>query len=197
MPPSNPFWRAMIRRRVRRQYNVLTERGHAAPHYSRRQEPAGPLRIFGTDVCRDIGHQGHARSARRSTRPYPPGRRPGPAEATGDLRRPSAARLRHRPALVSSRSRTPTSSSRGSAPQGASGFMGEQPRAQEGLVQGALARGGAVGGRADLLSAGRGAPRGGPPFAPFVSAAPGGSGAGASRGAATRQYRELALRDYG
>src|SRR2546422_6914114 len=59
MPPSNPFWRAMIRRRVRRQYNVLTERGHAAPHYSRRQESAGPLRILGEDVCRDIGHQGH------------------------------------------------------------------------------------------------------------------------------------------
>src|SRR3989442_94491 len=46
MPPSNPFWRAMIRRRFRRQYNVLTERGHAAPHFSRRQESAGPLQIF-------------------------------------------------------------------------------------------------------------------------------------------------------
>src|SRR5438105_15313526 len=99
MPAWNPRWRAIIRRR--RRSNVVTERGHAARHYSRRPEPAGALRVFRADVGRNSGHQGHPRSARRPTRSHPGGRRRvGTAEATGDLRRPSAAGLRHRPALV-------------------------------------------------------------------------------------------------
>src|SRR5207245_72224 len=42
-----------------------------------------------------------------------------------------------------------------------------------------------------------GAALGGAPFPPFVSTAPGGYRAEAILGGVTRQYRELALRDYG
>src|SRR5438132_1280630 len=204
MPPSNAFRRAMIRRRVRRWYNVLTERGHAARHYSRRQEPAGPLRISGEDVCRDIGRQGHARSARRFARPYPPGRRPGPAEATGDLRRPSAAGLRHRPALVSSRSVRRRRRHAVARPKGAFDSV-RTPVVSLGLVTFtpgvecwplSVSRA-ASGCWLSSASAQSGPAGAGAPSSAFVSPAPGGYRAEAILGCVTRQYRELALRDYG
>ncbi len=62
MAPSNPFWRAMIRRRVRRQYNVLTERGHAAPHYSAPPAPilpaADPDRRKRQEIYDDLQQRG-------------------------------------------------------------------------------------------------------------------------------------------
>src|SRR5207247_2363016 len=49
----------------------------------------------------------------------------------------------------------------------------------------------------DILFAELGAALGGAPFSAFVSTAPGGYRAEAILGGVTRQYRELALRDYG
>src|SRR3989442_2128115 len=79
----------------------------------------------------------------------------------------------------------------------ASGFIVWRVHDPKRFMQTVLDRAGAESRLSDILFAELGAALGGAPFSAFVSTAPGGYRAEAVLDGVTRQYRELALRDYG
>src|SRR5438128_479426 len=79
----------------------------------------------------------------------------------------------------------------------ASGFIVWKVHDPKRFMQTVFDRAGAESRLGDILFAELGAALGGAPFSAFVSTAPGGYRAEAILGGVTRQYRELALRDYG